>query len=433
MGKITSTIEFTGKLGNTVGMKGKSGASYIRIRKESIKNPQSAGQCIQRMILATVGTSIAWLKEICNNSVEGKSNGAETLAYLRGVWMRMLRVSNILDGSNPYSYAPKGRNTFTANPYLLSKGTLIAPKVTVHGDSCSFAVADLPSFDGGATPQEYTASDLFPTVAVGDQITLIVVYTDDTIPMGEWGVKYCRFAFKNDVTPALSLDSSGFALNPEAIDLGKAKGDWGKIRFVRVDGVDSIQFADASDHATFINSSEGYIKAGALLVSNIVNKTRSTTYMVMDSDDNETDWAAINAYPTYGPDGTYVDVESEVYLNNSANADSGVVNDVAYCNLPQLIATGTETEVAVTNVPSMPRDCRLSISINGTPFETSNLVGRTTGDAILTVDGHSITMASAVEYDTTTQNFDIYLNNGIEGNPIITSGYVICDGVKYTF
>ena len=432
MAKQTSTITVTGKLGNVVGYQGMN-KSLARIRRTDIKNPQSAGQCIQRMILATVGTSIAWLKEICNNSVEGKSNGAETLAYLRGVWMRMLRVSNILDANNAYSYAPKGRNTFTANPYLLSKGTLIAPKVTVHGDSCSFAVADLPSFDAGATPQEYTASDLFPSVAVGDQITLIVVYTDDTIPFGEWGVKYCRFAFKNDVTPALVVGGDGIRLNPNAIDLTKAKGDWSKIRFIRVGGVDSIQFADASDHATFINSNEGYIKAGALLVSNIVNKTRSTTYMVMDSDDNETDWAAINAYPTYGPDGTYVDVESEVYLNNSANAETGEVAGVVTADIPVAIESSSQKSIVISNLPSAPTDIRLVVrdDEDDVTFDSLNVVSLAQGSQVSFSDA-DMTIVTAWSYNN-HQGTVTFANASPDGSRIILSGYAVCDGVKYTF
>lgn len=305
MGKLTGIIQYSGKLSNSVGMRGQDGRNYIRIRRTEIKNPKSDAQCIQRMILATVAKSIAFLSVVLSSSVEGKANGAETLAYLRGQWMRMLRISEILYGDNRYEYLKKGADTFSLNPYLLSKGSIVAPVINVNSSYIGV--------DGMPTPDAtLTASQLLSDIAVGNQITLIAVYNDAGASIegvNPRRVKYCRFAFKDDTIPAL-VDLDDFYLNPSAIDLVKAEGDWELLKFSS--GNPYGQF-DVTD---FIGSHNTLVGA-ALLVSNIENKQRSTSYLVLSSSVTK-QWSAAEAYQTYGDQATPIDMVNNEYLNNSA-------------------------------------------------------------------------------------------------------------------
>ena len=301
MAKIDGVIQFSGKLGQVVGMKGRNGRNFMRQRTDAVKNPRSLGQNIQRMILATVGQSIGFLKEICSNSVEGKVNGNDTLSYLRSQWMRMLRVSDI--DNSPYSYAKKGSGFFVENPYMLSKGTILAPDISCIADEQTLGCSEINNL---ATK----ASELFPSIAVGDQVTIVAVsYNDNEYEQGMGVpkiVKYCRFAFKDDTTAPLIEDSAqNLVINPAAIDLKKAAGDWQKLQFT----AGKINLAAFIDFKSLI--------ACALLVSNIENKKRSTSYLTLDEDYDNTQWPAVDAYPTFGNLGTPIDVPSEVYLNNS--------------------------------------------------------------------------------------------------------------------
>lgn len=303
MAKIDGVIQFSGKLGQVVGMKGRNGRNFMRQRTDAVKNPRSMGQNIQRMILATVGQSIGYLKEICNNSVEGKANGNETLSYLRSQWMRMLRVSDI--DNSPYNYTKKGIGFFVNNPYLLSKGTLVAPRIECNGSNGQLVCADI---NVAATK----ASELFPTIALGDQITIVSVALDDSDLVPDGGVpniiKYCRFAFKDDtVAPLIEDSAQNLVLNPAAIDLKKAAGDWQKLQFVE-GGIILAALNNDLDLA-----------ACALIVSNIENKKRSTSYLTLDDGILGEQWPASQAYPTFGNLATPIDIPSEVYLDNSTN------------------------------------------------------------------------------------------------------------------
>lgn len=55
MAKITSVVNFSGKLGNLVGMQGQDGQMYVRIHRNHINNPNTMEQIIARTKLSLVG------------------------------------------------------------------------------------------------------------------------------------------------------------------------------------------------------------------------------------------------------------------------------------------------------------------------------------------------------------------------------------------
>lgn len=312
MGKIAGIIQFTGKLGETVGYGGMRGRRYIRVRRTEIKNPKSNGQNIQRMILSTVATSIGHLSNILNNSVEGRTFGGDTLAYLRGQWMRMLRTSDIAAG-NDYNYNRKGDSGFAVNPYLLSKGTL--PNVPVELNMVDYEILTSTNATDLSTA---TASQLFPNVALGNQITIIAVSDAQQQSVG-----YCRFAFKTDEVPALIASEGTFNINSDAIDLSKAEGAWNKLEFGLYTETSKLSITP-----TFIiPEAQDNLVGAAILNSNLVNNKRSTTYLTVAPEWQGQHYSSAVAYPTYGDQGTPVDVPSDVYLNNSAVVESAGGSD----------------------------------------------------------------------------------------------------------
>ena len=299
MAKQIGAVQFTGKFADVVGAKG-YGKKILRAKAESVSNPRTDAQCIQRMICATAGVAVSYLKEILNNSVEGKPSGVQTLNYLRSQWMRMLRTADMLSPENKLQYLPKGVKSFTINPYLLSVGTLQAPAYTIDAYN---AYLHIPSM--GTPSASIRPSELFPNIAVGDQITIIAGYLNDEI--GSTYVAYCRFAFKTDAAPALISTTGGFTINPNAIDLNKAAGDWNKLLFKDTKDIDLISITDGYD-----------VYAGGLIVSNIENKKRSTSFMAVDSNYSPGNFSAELAYPTYAQEAMPIDMVSPIYLNNSA-------------------------------------------------------------------------------------------------------------------
>lgn len=90
MATQTSTLTIKGKLGNVVGYKNR-GKNFARIRVESIANPNTTGQAIQRMITATNARAYSRLKTICDHSFEGVAYGQKSMDYFLKKNAKVLR------------------------------------------------------------------------------------------------------------------------------------------------------------------------------------------------------------------------------------------------------------------------------------------------------------------------------------------------------
>ena len=428
MAKQIGSIQFKGKIGETVGFTGMRGQAFLRKTNSSVKNPRTTGQNVQRMILATVGTSIGHLSEVLNSSVQGKSRGAETLAYLRGEWMRQLRVQNMFDASNNLRYAAKGYSGFTPNPYLLSKGTLYGPATTMAQQYLAMGSDDLKAPDAVKT-----ATQLFPTIALGDQITLICCYKETgAAPFyNEQPIScaYLRFAFKDDSVPALVMnDDQTLRLNPAAIDLSKAAGAWRSV-IVMNDGTGVGAF-------NMTRIARGQIVAGALLVSNLEGNKRSTSYLSVDNNANLF-WTASFAEPTFGNNSTPLDFASDIYLNNSAVIDEGSTDGIVSLDAsPVSIPSDTDNDILLHSVPSEPTQCVLTYSVNGQRNETTNIVG-SVRDAILGPvgsEGNLVVSTDAPTYDEAAHTYGLTIRNTSENDDVVVlGGFVVCDGKTYNF
>lgn len=438
MGKITSIITFTGKLGNTVGSKGLRGRHLIRARQYEVKNPRSNAQNVQRMIFATAATSLAYLTEILNNSFEGKAFGQESLSYARKVNLDLLRNMNPTSAASIGSYLKKGDKHFAPNTYILSQGTLFSPSVEI----ISGADYQLQIDGMTAANAQKTASQLFPNIAVGDQITYIgVADTGLDVSAGEdseivTDVRYCRFAFKDDTTPALIANDSqfypnSFKLNPAAIDLVKAKGDWQKIVFESTEGYISTQ--DVHDGYT------DKLTACAILVSNLENNKRSTTRLVVDRT-RDWKWRGADAYPTYGNvAASQFDFASDIYLNNSARraaagGESGAATaTIASENLPTIL---TDDNFTISGLPAMPTELRVTAYQGGELLECANIVGLSTGANVLTGSGSGQTAIRATLQSAPAMSGNectLVLAPANNYSVVVTGGYAVCDGVRYNF
>lgn len=425
MAKQISSIQFKGKLGENVGFTGLRGQAFVRKANTSIKNPRTTGQNVQRMILATVGTSIGFLSEVLNSSVQGKSRGAETLAYLRGEWMRQLRVQNIFDASNTLRYATKGYNGFTPNPYLLSKGTIYGPATTMSQQYLALNSDDLTAPDAAKT-----ATQLFPTIALGDQITLICCYKESGAApyYGEQPIScaYLRFAFKDDSVPALITgEDSLLRLNPAAIDLSKAAGAWRSV-IVRNDGTGVGAF-------DMTRISRGDIVAGALLVSNLEGNKRSTSYLSVDPNANLF-WTASFAEPTFGNNSTPLDFASEIYLNNSAAIDEDAAPAT---NMVLVTPTDANPDILrqesvafeVSGVDQFPES--IKVMIYGDYGLTDELAGSVDGQVVLKDGATSILTLSAQPtwsraegtIKFTLQNSAVNIDVSVQFVRIVVGGY----------
>ena len=302
----------SGKLGDVVAYN-YNGKQAARVRRRSIANPKSAKQAIQRTIAATVAKFVSAFAPVLNNSMQSEQTKVKTLAKIRGLNMNMLRQ---LAAQELGTYCPKGAMFVAPNDYVISRGSLrgIEPlrsesalsemKRTISG---IFNATDI------VVNATNTASQAFPGIAVGDQITIIAT-SHSSIADGSQ-VAMCRFAFKDDTTPVFiaAEDEGEFLLNPAAIDLTKADGKYDELVFETATlgglAISRIHVGNLLGGVVFLDNF-------GLIVSREQNKLRSNARMVSVPDFER---SLNNVYPTYMDGGTAIDMPSEEYLNNDAN------------------------------------------------------------------------------------------------------------------
>lgn len=418
MAILQGVVQYTGKLGQTVGQRSATGKHAVRVYRDTIKNPRTNGQSVQRMILATVGVAISYLTEILNNAFEGVQNGAASLNYARRLWLNMLR--NLTASQNPsvYNYLPKGQKLFIPNPYQISSGRLAAPNIyfTTGGQIIS-------GLNVGLTQ---TASQAFPMVAVGDQITLIgvgMIYSE----IVQTEVGYCRFAFKDDTTPVFIQNTDGdTVLNPAAIDLSKAQGNWQGLLWDAQENTGGTVSIGA-----MLSDNVEDVGAVGIVISNIENKRRSTSYLVLNPAMNLSEYAGGLVYPTYGNNGVEMDFPNDWYLNNSARriaASEGGQEIALSSNLP--LETTSDPSISIGGVPSNEAsDLRdFTLNIDGVNYNFGNYNALVVPAAL---QGRL-----RVDYSTVSNN-SISLGFQLLGSPVtsisISSGSFVYDGTTYVF
>lgn len=135
MGKQLGIIQFTGKLGNTVGARkgGVQKSNTIRAHAGEVANPNTRAQMYQRAIMATVLQAYKQGREIFDHSFEGAKGLAGNYAEFLKKNLPMLRaiVANDI-ATNPSKPSlqhaeliTRGLRYTVPNPYIISDGSLV--------------------------------------------------------------------------------------------------------------------------------------------------------------------------------------------------------------------------------------------------------------------------------------------------------------------
>lgn len=370
-----------GKYGGSV-MYSNNGKQCMRERVLEVRNPRSSKQAIQRCIMATVNQFVTAFTPVLNNAIESETSKARNLAKIRSYNLNILRQ---LAANGDGAYCPKGAQFVAPNDYLISRGTLRGMSPMRDAAARNYLASSggiiFPNSDLDVEDMTYTASSVFPSVRVGDQITILASMTED---MAEGSLSaYCRFAFKDNVTPALISDPDGphQILNPAAIDLSKADGDWDKLVFV-FDALPGSNLSAILVGGLVLDASTN-IQCAGVIVSREAERKRSTSYMVSKSPD---EYLLDEVYPTYMGGVTPIEMPSDVYLNNdtdatmySANLPSGLPSDVSIVEgsrklikLTTNIPLDNSSELAMT-IARDDSSTTLNVRYNGAAVSSSTI------------------------------------------------------------
>lgn len=175
-----------GKVGSLVFSRS-NGKQITRAKAETIRNPQTEKQVVQRIILNTIAQAYSRMSAITDHSFEGKVSAQDNMSAFMKRNMNDIRAKiakDVADGKGfdeIYNFAPIGTTNFVFNPLVISMGSL--PKI---------AVVSVSSGDGALTPA--IATNTYQGVINafnlqrGDQLTFVCIVED------EMGEKYFHFS-----------------------------------------------------------------------------------------------------------------------------------------------------------------------------------------------------------------------------------------------
>lgn len=407
-----------GKLGGAVYYSA-NGKQCVRERVVEVANPRTSKQAIQRAIFATLAQFTSAFSPVLNNAVEGMTGKTKNLSKLNAYNLGILRriAAESLSGG---AFTPKGSKVIAPNGYLISRGSLrgISPlrdrdaRAALANGALQFADSDL------VLGENLTASGMFPTITVGDQITILAAWLED-IDAGSYS-GYCRFAFKNDTTPALVVDSGSiYKLNEAAIDLTKADGPWRDLRFTAGTGARNSILVGG----VFGGIADENTDMAGLIVSRESKRKRSTAYML--AVDSFPGYTLEEVYPTYMDGGTPIDMPSEVYLNN--DSQGGVTPVVRYSgyatgSAPELPYTFEDAATRLillssrTTVPNGTHDLgTIKYSFNGVDYEDQIEVKNIGSSVSATVHVEDIGVIEFNGLNGVGQYLSITVAHGLEG------------------
>lgn len=240
----------TGKLAGMVGYRiaNSKTPQGFREYRGVIKNPQTAGQRVQRARFATVVAAAAQLASIVDHSFEGVTGATLN----RG---RFVRENIAMMKERTVDFLNRNEHRMSANPFVIANGTLAPVQVdglfplTVEGSKKQSALTTTLDIADIATA---TPNSIFPNYVAGVQCTVIFVrykgseLTNVTVggttyvyPKSTY-VDKARFVFNPNSDAACFLPiaegSSIYKLNPEAIN-DELSLNWAGLRFTAVSGV----------------------------------------------------------------------------------------------------------------------------------------------------------------------------------------------------
>lgn len=303
-----------GRVGNTTYYR----ANGKTISREIVtpKNPQTTLQTYQRVIMKQVGKSYAKLKDICNHSFEGYTNGAECSNRFRQLNARYLRsrASELQQAgqslANFYNFMPINSDKWVPGAAIISQGSLPQVGVSIIGTAPIHAYVPVPGS---------TYADIINAYRLkrGDQLTFVTVERD---AFGDYNVYKARV-----ILDPRNSDGSGAPLTSEFV--------------TEQGGIENPNFRNETTGAYFKIDENGLgfdldsdatLVAAAVIVSRRDTKGyyyRSNAQLVIDEGALGSDLCSLEAAVSDSYNSSPLYAADDLYLNNSGEGGSQGTND----------------------------------------------------------------------------------------------------------
>lgn len=212
-----------GKVGSVVFSR-LNGKQITRALAESVKNPRTDGQNVQRAIFATVNGFASAVRDIVDHSFQSYKEGSTSVNRFVSINVKKLREL-YLSGA-PVDIMPKGAGLPYANPYRFSIGSLGVQRLFIGTTAAArhFAVYQEQDWEGNVVDAAQLQACI-PAFAPGCEIAVIKVYYNENEHFHF--VTKDRAVFKssfdsidpaNDIVTSSGIDTSYLDMNKTTDD-----------------------------------------------------------------------------------------------------------------------------------------------------------------------------------------------------------------------
>ncbi len=288
-----------------------NGASSRRV-----KNPKTNAQTVQRILMKVVVMAYVMLKDICNHSFEGFSNGLQCMNKFKKLNLKYLRErASTLQAlgqslSQFFQFIPLQSEKWSPYAIIISQGHLPEIDVAIDATQGHVAYVNSPS-------RSY--ADLINTWGLqrGDQLTFVTVQKRQ----GKYEVNYARI-----VLNPRNADGSGAPMSTEIVN---SEGEFPCSNWKNRLNFSTFEFD--TDHFNFVLGRGGDVVAAGIIVSRKDKSGdwfRSNCQLVLNEAGLGSDLCSLSkavemSYAAYD-----IDMESEFYLNNAGTSGTGSTEDV---------------------------------------------------------------------------------------------------------
>lgn len=228
-----------GKVGDVVFYRA-NGEQITRARNKSPKNPQTALQLLQRVVMRTTSSAYSWFAKIADHSFQGFQPGTENQSRFSQLNVARFREylaneinsadPNVIMSSEKYNFMAKGDFGCVVNEYIISEGSLpvMGAHMVEHSSVVGPSSASLP-----AQPTYQQVVD-YLGVQKGDQLTFVWILGEENRDVAQkpflTGLKISRVILE----PASSMPMTTPFLTAEFEVNQPNEANEGYIKFSRV-------------------------------------------------------------------------------------------------------------------------------------------------------------------------------------------------------
>ena len=280
------------------------------------KNPKTAAQTLQRVLVKVVAFAYARLKAISNHSFEGVSNGFECMNKFKKLNLKYLReraatLQNSGQSLNQfYQFMPLQSEKWSPFAAIISQGHL--PEVAVAIDAAGGHKATVNVL--GRTYADFVKSW---GLQRGDQLTFVTVQKRE----GKYEVNYARL-----ILNPRNADGSGAPMTTEIVD---SQGEFPCSNWKNRLNFSSFEFD--TDHFNFVLGRGGIVVAAGIIVSRKDRSGdwfRSNCQLVLNEAGFGSDLCSLSEAVERSYLTADIDMESDLYLNNAGGGGTGATQDV---------------------------------------------------------------------------------------------------------